>query len=248
MTEDRPFAVGFVPDRWEGGIASLGHDAEYVYFRLCRAMWATGEGVHVDDAHAACRFHPKFKAALATLERAGKIRREGDLLVNGRALEEHARAAQNSDANKRRGKRGGRPSQGSQPGSDSTSDSPVTQQSLPPVTQTHPNPNPLTTSNEVVTPCSPPPGRRRGKHALPSDFEPQHRIAEREGRTLEWSRRQFERMTNWALSNDVRKADWQRTFDNWCLKAIDGDGGRGPPLQADPDEVDRLLAEKANAH
>lgn len=105
-SEDQPFAVGFVNDRWEAGVAGLSHEAEYIYFRLCKAMWATGEGVLVEDAPAVCRFHPKFKSALQALLRAGKVRQENDRLVNDRALEEYARAVERQAKNRGRGKAG----------------------------------------------------------------------------------------------------------------------------------------------
>lgn len=105
-SEEQPFAVGFVNDRWEAGVTNLSHDAEYVYFRLCKAMWATGEGVLVEDAPAVCRFHPKLKPALQALLRAGKVRQENDRLVNDRALEEYARAVEQQARNRGRGKAG----------------------------------------------------------------------------------------------------------------------------------------------
>lgn len=38
--------------------------------------------------------------------------------------------------------------------------------------------------------------------------------------TEEDARVEFLKMSNWAQSNDHRKADWYRTWDNWCLRVL----------------------------
>jgi uncharacterized protein YdaU (DUF1376 family) len=104
MSKEKPFAVGFVDDRWEAGVAGLSHEAEYVYFRLCKTMWATGEGVHPDDVTAVCRFYRGVKKALVELERKGKLQLLGGRWINERAIAEHARAKESQSTNTRRGR------------------------------------------------------------------------------------------------------------------------------------------------
>lgn len=106
MKKDRPFKVGVLPDRWEGGVAGLTHDGEYVYWRLSLSMMATGKRVPEEDGPAVCRFFPRYKKALEELMRKEKVGLENGELVIERALLEHRLAVEESDKAKRRGQAG----------------------------------------------------------------------------------------------------------------------------------------------
>lgn len=112
--KSKPFAVGFACDRWDGGVDGLTHDGEYVYFRLCKAMWATGDGVPIEDGPAHCRFVPGYKKALAELLRKGKVYEKDGKLWNDRAIEEHHRAKMNKDTASKRGRAGAAARHGAQ--------------------------------------------------------------------------------------------------------------------------------------
>lgn len=142
MSNDKPLAVGFVEDRWEAGVAGLSHEAEYVYFRMCKAMWAAGRGVHPDDVTAACRFYKGTKKGLAELERKGKLRLLDGLWVNDRALAEHARAVERQAKSRARGKAGAGARWGQ---NDSQTDAQAHAQASPEhsPSNSHPDPYPL---------------------------------------------------------------------------------------------------------
>ena len=107
MTKPKPpFTVAFIPDRWEGGVDGLTHDAEYVYFRLCKRMWTTGDGVPVDDGPAVCRFFKGYGKALVELIRKEKIEELDGKLCNERAISEHWTAVEKKDTATARGKAG----------------------------------------------------------------------------------------------------------------------------------------------
>ncbi len=103
--------VAFIPDRWESGIAKLTWQEEYVYFRICKEMWMTGQGVSVDDVAPLCRGCPVVDEAVQKLLARGKFIEEDGVLHNPRAIDEHHRAAEIKEnakraASTRWGKRG----------------------------------------------------------------------------------------------------------------------------------------------
>lgn len=115
MSEKPPF-VAFMMDRWEGGVGELSHEAEYVYFRLCKAMWASGKGLSMKAARIACRFFPEFDEALAELVAAGKISEADGLLTNENAIEAHDTAKEKAEASRDRASKAARKRWGSDPG------------------------------------------------------------------------------------------------------------------------------------
>lgn len=65
------------------------------------------------------------------------------------------------------------------------------------------------------------PVRRKAKTPWPEGFEPSLDVGLREGLPLEECRREVEKCRDWALSNGIVKADWQRTVDNWFRRAAE---------------------------
>ena len=87
--------------------------------------------------------------------------------------------------------------------------------------------------------CETPNGATRQKGTiLPDDWAAKDRHlakAAARGFPAAFVQDQADRMRNWALSNSnravARKADWDRTFDNWLGEAMDKAANRRPPPQ-----------------
>lgn len=97
MAKEKPLAVGFVRDRWEAGVVSLSHEAEYVYFRLCADMWTNGEGVELEEVPRVCRHFPGWEKCLQELVKKGKVELLDGRYVNARAIAEHSHAITSRD-------------------------------------------------------------------------------------------------------------------------------------------------------
>lgn len=106
MSDDKPMRVSFIPDRWNGGVDGLSNAAEYVHFRLCQRMWATGRGVPRSRAAMVCRGFPETDAGIEELLEEGKLFEVDGMLFNSRAIDEHDRAVDLQEKAVRSGKAG----------------------------------------------------------------------------------------------------------------------------------------------
>lgn len=201
MAKEKPLAVGFIRDRWEAGVVELSHEAEYVYFRLCAAMWTNGVGVEHDKVARTCRHFPGWEAGLQELVKNGKVELLDGRYVNARAIAEHAHAIASRDkareraqkaASARHGK-GGAPAQAGAQAmhkqvlkhclSNSTPTPTLEPEDSPPSSPPLAAEGSLTLADEVAQPKTgqgpeKPAGKARASprgHRLPEDWQPDER-------------------------------------------------------------------------
>ncbi len=93
----KPFKVAFICDRWEAGVTELTWQAEFVYFRLCKHMWATGKPVARRKLPQICRGCDIALECLEELLEAEKLFEDDGLLYNARAIDEHNTAVDLSE-------------------------------------------------------------------------------------------------------------------------------------------------------
>jgi hypothetical protein len=66
--------VKFWPESWQAGAQYLTPTEEYVYFRVCLAIWDTGEPVHYDRVGILCKGIDGWQDALENLIRQKKLK------------------------------------------------------------------------------------------------------------------------------------------------------------------------------
>lgn len=72
------------------------------------------------------------------------------------------------------------------------------------------------------------PSRRRPNKPLPDDWQPTPKHHEDARKTGIDADAEAQKMRNWALSKDERRADWDRTFANWIANARPTPGYQAP--------------------
>ncbi len=236
--------VAFIPDRWDGGTQSMSHDVEYIYFRLCKAMWATGMGVLREDAAAECRFHPKTDAAVEKLLAIGKLAEIDGRLVNERALAEHECGVKVRDARSKGGKARAKQMWGADSSANSSANSSEEASLIGTQTQTH--------THSVATLQSvgaqerdddqhkPEPEKPKPKRSattyIPDDWQPSQSgidAARKRGLSEEDIACEAERFRNHYSNRtgaQFRHKNWDRTWYNWVTshRCQPGAGGNGP--------------------
>lgn len=99
---DAPDWIAFDADMWEGGIAGLTPEAEYVYFRICKSIWSNGKPVFLEQLGPLCRGMKTVSVAFDELVRARKVTINNGLIRNRQAENAYKKARKILQTNRRK--------------------------------------------------------------------------------------------------------------------------------------------------
>lgn len=221
-------------DAYIADTAHLTNEEHGAYLRLLMFAWRSPKCCLPDDDVKIARMlglTPKKWAALKPNVMAFWSLENG-VWVQSRLSRERQFVEEKVEKRRAAGKQGGRPKslENNETGKAKGS---VSESKLKAPTPTL-TPNTSSLRSDV---CETPNGATRQKGTtLPDDWAAKDRhlakAAER-GFPAAFVQDQADRMRNWALSNSnravARKADWDRTFDNWLGEAMDKAASRRPP-------------------
>ena len=103
--DEKPFWIKFKPDHWEGGVAGLTPQAEYIYFRICKTIWSTGKSILLEQFCTLIRHFPDQDVYLNELVRSGKVTVSNGLIDCKRAKDAHKEAKNTLKKNRDRTKK-----------------------------------------------------------------------------------------------------------------------------------------------